>query len=146
MENARSPVAAPARPDVTLAVTRGVTRLFAELGLAPLLEFTLPTGRRVDVAGLDRGGRLVFAEVKSCRADFDADAKWTDYLGYCDAFYFAAPADFPRERLPATEGLIVADAFGGAVLADAVDRPLAPARRKALTLRFARQAARAALA
>lgn len=35
-------------------------------------------------------------------------------------------------------GLIVADGFGGAVVRDAPVTPLAPARRKALTLAFAR--------
>ncbi|SNT68177.1 MmcB family DNA repair protein [Amphiplicatus metriothermophilus] len=134
-----------ARPDVTAALTRGVARLFAELGLAPLAEFRLPNGRRADLAGLDRAGRLVFAEIKSCQADFEADAKWTDYLGYCDAFYFAVGRDFPAGLLPAGEGLILADAFGGAIMRAAPERPLAPARRRALTLRFARQAAARAL-
>jgi hypothetical protein len=129
------------RPDVTLALTRGVSRLFRDLGLAPLIEFKIPNGRRADVAGLDARGRLVIAEIKSCQADFDADAKWSEYLGFCDAFYFAVAVDFPRDILPASEGLIVADAFGGAVLRQAPERPLAAARRKSVTLRFARQAA-----
>lgn len=133
--------AAPARSGVTLALTRGVTRLFADLGLAPLAEFRLPNGRRADLAGLDPKGRIVIAEVKSCEADYAADGKWADYLDFCDAFYFAVGAGFPRALLPAEEGLIVADAYGGAVLRAAVERPLAAARRKAVTLRFARQAA-----
>jgi hypothetical protein len=36
----------------------------------------------------------------------------------------------------------VADAWGGAVLREAMAHPLAPARRKAVTLRVARLAAR----
>jgi hypothetical protein len=40
--------------------------------------------------------------------------------------------------LPDEPGLIVADGFGGAVVRDAPATPLAPARRKALTLAFAR--------
>jgi hypothetical protein len=130
-----------ARPDVTAALTRGVVRLFADLGLVSLPEFRLPNGRRADVAGLDRRGRLVVAEVKSCQADFDADTKWTDYLGFCDAFYFAVASDFPLTLLPVEEGLIIADAYGGAVIRESQERALAAARRKALTLRFARQAA-----
>jgi hypothetical protein len=129
------------RPEATLAITRGVVRLFVDLGLAPLAEFRLPNGRRADVAGIDAGGRLVIAEVKSCEADYAADGKWEDYLDFCDAFYFAVASDFPQELLPAQEGLILADGFGGAVLRLAVERPLAAARRKAVTLRFARQAA-----
>lgn len=129
------------RPARTLEVSRGVVRLFVEMGISPLLEFSLVNGRRVDVAGLTARGRIVFAEVKSCRADFEVDDKWMDYLPYCDAFYFAVAPDFPREILPRREGLIFADAYGGAELVRPEDRPLAPARRKAVTLRFARQAA-----
>lgn len=132
---------APARPDVTAALTRGVTRLFWDLGFAPMAEFRLPNGRRADVVGLDPKGRLVIAEVKSCQADFDADAKWTEYLGFCDLFYFAVARDFPLDLLPGGEGLILADAFGGAVVREGPARPLAAARRKTLTLRYARQAA-----
>ena len=134
-------VAPSPRPDVTAALTRGVARLFIDLGFAPLAEMTLANGRRADLVGLDQGGRLVIAEVKSCRADFDADAKWADYLDYCDAFYFAVAAEFPTDILPAAEGLIIADAFGGAVIRNAQERPLVAARRKAVTLRFARLAA-----
>lgn len=129
------------RPDVTAALTRGVARLFVDLGFLPLPEFTLVNGRRADLMGLDDRGRFVIAEIKSCRADFEADAKWEDYLDYCDAFYFAVASDFPNELLPAEEGLIIADAFGGAIIRAAAERPLAAARRKAVTLRYARQAA-----
>ena len=147
MENIQTAIddiaeAAPcARPDVTLALTRGVSRLFRDLGLAPMAEFRLPNGRRADMAGLCPKGRLVIAEIKSCEADFTADEKWEDYLGYCDEFYFAVNADFPRALLPVDEGLILADGFGGAIVRPSVERPMAPARRKAITLKFARQAA-----
>ncbi|MEM9495331.1 MAG: MmcB family DNA repair protein [Pseudomonadota bacterium] len=148
MQNALPQKPAPdttlARPDRTTILTRGVARLFVSLGLAPLAEFKLANGRRVDVAGLDERGRLVFAEIKSCRADFDVDEKWPDYLEFCDAFYFAVDTEFPHELLPASEGLIFADGFGGMIERAAQDRPLAAARRKAVTIRFARQAARGA--
>ncbi|GJL91460.1 MmcB family DNA repair protein [Hyphococcus sp.] len=130
----------PARPDRTLSLTRGVTRLFFDLGLSPLCEFRLANGRRADVAGIDRKGKLVIAEVKSCRADFEVDQKWPDYLDYCDQFYFAVDPDFPRELLPETEGLIIADEYGAAIARAAEERTLNSARRKAVTLRFARQA------
>lgn len=129
------------RPDVTALLTRGVSRLFRDLGLAPMAEFRLPNGRRADMAGLCPKGRVVIAEIKSCEADFAADGKWADYLPFCDEFFFAVSADFPRALLPPAEGLIVADGFGGAVVRGAHPRMMAPARRKALTLRFARQAA-----
>lgn len=131
----------PARPDVTAMLTRGVARLFRDLGLSPLVEFRLPNGRRADVAGLCIKGRVVIAEIKSCEADFAADGKWADYLPFCDEFYFAVGSDFPRQLLPPGEGLIVADGFGGAVVRASPARAMAAARRKAITLRFARQAA-----
>ena len=131
----------PARPDRTIALTRGVSRLFVELGLSPLCEFRLANGRRADIAGLDKRGRLIIAEVKSCRADFEVDQKWQDYLEFCDQFYFAVDLDFPRALLPESEGLIIADEYGAAISRPAEDRPLVAARRKAVTLRFARQAA-----
>ncbi len=132
------------RPDQTTILTRGVVRLFVELGFSPLIEFKLANGRRVDVAGLDRKGRLTVAEVKSCRADFECDGKWTDYLGFCDYFYFAVDPTFPLELLPASEGLILADAYGAMIKRPAEERVMAAGRRKAVTLRFARQAARRA--
>jgi hypothetical protein len=44
--------------------------------------------------------------------------------------------------LPSAAGLIVADRYDAAVVRDALHRPLAPARRKAELLDFARRAAR----
>ena len=131
----------PGRPDVTATLTRGVSRLFRDLGLSAMPEFRLPNGRRADIAGLCPKGRFVIAEIKSCEADFSGDAKWADYLPFCDEFYFAVGADFPRALLPPAEGLIIADGFGGAVVRASPARTLAAARRKAITLRFARQAA-----
>ena len=86
-------------------------------------------------------GQIAICEVKSSIEDFRCDAKWPEYMPYCDAFYFAVAPEFPRDILPGEPGLIVADAFGGAVLREAPAAPLAPARRKALTLAFARLAA-----
>jgi hypothetical protein len=129
------------RPDVTAVLTRGVSRLFGDLGFAPLAEFRLPNGRRADIAGLCAKGRLIIAEIKSCQADFDVDQKWAEYLPFCDEFYFAVSSDFPMDILPADEGLIIADGFGGAIIRPSSALAMAAARRKAITLRFARQAA-----
>ena len=46
-----------------------------------------------------------------------------------------------NDILPEDRGLIIADSFGAAVLREAAHHPLAGARRKAVTLRFARAAA-----
>jgi len=133
------------RPQITNAVTRGAARLFVALGYAPLLEVGLPNGRRADIMALGPRGQIAVAEVKSGLDDFRTDRKWGEYLAYCDAFYLAVAPEFPREILPEEPGLIVADAFDGAVLREAPPVPLAGARRKALTLAFARLAATRAL-
>ena len=129
------------RPQTTGAVTRGAARLFTALSFAPLLEVSLPNGRRADIMALGPRGEIAIVEVKSGPEDFRADRKWGDYLPYCDAFFFAVAPEFPRTILPEEPGLIVADAFDGAVLREAPATPLVPARRKALTLAFARLAA-----
>ena len=129
------------RPETTSAVTRGAARLLMAMGYAPLLEVGLPNGRRADIMALSPRGRIAICEVKSGLEDFRTDLKWPEYLPFCDAFFFAVAPEFPREILPEGPGLIVADGFGGAVLAEAPETPLPPARRKALTLAFARLAA-----
>lgn len=134
-------VLALSRPETTSAVTRGAGRLMLDLGYAPLLEVTLPNGRRADIMALGPRGEIAIAEVKSSLEDFATDRKWGDYLAYCDTFYFAVAPGFPREVLPGEPGLIVADSFGGAVLREPPLTPLAGARRKALTIAFGRLAA-----
>jgi hypothetical protein len=132
---------AASRPETTSAVTRGAARLFVAMGYAPLAEVMLPNGRRADIMALGPRGEIAIAEVKSGIDDYRTDRKWGEYAPFCDAFYFAVAPHFPREVLSEGPGLIVADGFGGAVLVEAPLAPLAPARRKALTLAFARLAA-----
>ncbi len=129
------------RPVTTTGVTRGAARLVTALGFAPLLEVVLPNGRRADIMALSSRGRIAIVEVKSGIEDFRADRKWGDYLPFCDLFYFAVAPEFPMEVLPDEPGLIVADSFDGAVMREPPESLLAPARRKALTLAFARLAA-----
>ncbi len=113
----------------------------AELGYAPLAEVTLPNGRRADIMALGPRGEIAIVEVKSGIDDFRTDQKWGDYRPYCDHFYFAVAPEFPRQILPEEPGLIVADAFGGAVLRDSPAIVLSGARRKALIIAFGRLAA-----
>jgi hypothetical protein len=129
------------RPGATAALARGVTQLLIDHGLAPVLEVPLANGRRADVMALTQRGEIWIVETKSCLADYSCDRKWPDYLDYCDRFFFAVTEEFPRELVPTETGLIVADGFGGAILRESPLRPLAAARRKAVTLLFARLAA-----
>ena len=133
------------RPEITANVTRGAARLLVDLGYAPLTEVTLPNGRRADLMALSAKGELVIFEVKSGIEDYRVDRKWHEYLPYCDRFAFAVAPEFPQHILPEEPGLIVCDSFGGAVLREAPATPLAPARRKALTIAFARLAAMRAM-
>jgi hypothetical protein len=129
------------RPETTEAVTRGAARLLVALGWAPLAEVPLPNGRRADLMALSPKGQFTIVEVKSSVEDYRCDRKWAEYGPFCDAFYFAVAPEFPREILSEGCGLIVADGFGGAILTPSATNSLAPARRKALTLAFARLAA-----
>jgi hypothetical protein len=122
-------------------VARGVSRLLLEQGYSPILELTLPNGRRLDVAAIGPGGELLGVEIKVALADLRGDAKWPEYLDYCDLFYFAIPPDFPHEHVPHETGLIVADRYGGAVIKEAEVQTLHASRRKAVTISFARCAA-----
>jgi hypothetical protein len=132
---------------VAIEVARGVTRLFCRRDLFAMCEVPLPNGRRADLMGIDPKGKLTIVEIKVSKADLTGDSKWTDYLDYCDNFFWAVPPALAglleEERfLPETAGVIVADRYDAAVVRDAPERPLAPARRKAEILRFARRAAR----
>jgi hypothetical protein len=127
------------QPGVLLA--RGVCRALAQHGWVVLTEVTLANGRRADVMALAPDGDIAIVEVKSSIEDFRADRKWPAYREFCDALYFAVPDDFPTELISTDCGLIIADAFAAEILRTAPVIRLAPARRKALLLRFAQLAA-----
>ena len=127
------------QPGITLA--RGVCRMFTQRGFASLTEFSTRDGLRMDVLALGKKGEIWCVEVKSSRADYLSDRKWEGYLGWCDRFFFAVPESFPDELLPFEHGLIRADAYGADILRWGPEERLAAARRKAMTLQFARNAA-----
>ncbi|MEO5773679.1 MAG: MmcB family DNA repair protein [Sphingomicrobium sp.] len=134
-------------PPIAGEVARGVTRLFCRRDLFAMCEVPLPNGRRADMMAIDPKGLLTIVEIKVAKADLVGDCKWTDYLDYCDRFFWAVPPTLAMilqedRYLPGEAGLIVADRYDAAVMREAIERPLAPARRKAELLRFARRAAR----
>lgn len=130
-----------ARGDITREVTRGARRYLRACGFAVIGEAPLPNGRRVDLVALSPDGALRIVEVKSSREDFRADQKWWEYRDYCDRFYFAAPAALGGDLFPADAGLIVADAHGALLVREAPVLRLAPARRRAMLIRFGALAA-----
>lgn len=136
-----------AEAPVAAEVARGVTRLFCRHDIFAICEVPLANGRRADMMGIDSKGCLSIIEIKVARSDLLNDGKWTEYLDYCDRFYWAVPptlAEFLREErfLPDDAGLIVADRYDAVLVREASHRQLAPARRKSELLRFARRAAR----
>jgi hypothetical protein len=124
-------------PEIALKLARGVSRFLENLGYGTLTEFSLATGRRADVFGVNERGETVIVEIKSSAVDFLTDNKWPEYREFCDYFYFAVALDFPREILPAECGLIIADAYSAEILRASDLVSLNASRRKALLLRFA---------
>ena len=115
--------------------------MLAQRGFASLTEFTTRDWLRMDVCAIGPKGEVWCIEVKSSRTDFMTDRKWEGYLGWCDRFFFAVPESFPDEILPPEHGLIRADAYGADILRWGPEEKLPGARRKAMTLQFARNAA-----
>ena len=117
--------------------------MLSDHGWACVSEVTLANHRRADILAISARGEIMIVEVKSCLSDFASDQKWPEYLPWCDQFCFAVDGDFPIDRLPeeAQVGVIVADGFGGDFVREAEVDKLAGARRKAITLKFARLAA-----
>jgi hypothetical protein len=130
------------------AVARGVARLFARNDIWCLPEVPLRCGRRADLMGIDARGQVVIVEIKVARGDLLGDAKWGDYLDYCDRFFWALPPGMDRSPLdgaaflPEVCGVIVADGYDGEILRPAALSPLAAARRKVEVESLARIAMR----
>ena len=127
--------------DTALMIQRGVSRLLRASGFAVLPEFTLATGRRADLIGLNGSGEIWIVEIKSSVEDYRCDAKWPEYRDYCDRLFFAIPSTMEPDIMPSDAGLIMADAWGADILRQAEAAMLHASRRKAVTLAFARAAA-----
>ena len=127
--------------DTALMIQRGVGRLLRAAGFAVLPEFTLATGRRTDLIGLNGNGEIWIVEIKSSIEDYRCDTKWPEYRDFCDRLFFAIPSTMEPDLMPSDAGLIMADAWGADILRQAEAMALHASRRKAVTLAFARAAA-----
>ena len=129
-------------------VARGICRLFARNDIWLIAEMPLRNGRRADLMGIDAKGKVVIVEIKTARGDLLGDAKWPDYLDFCDRFYWGLPPELDRACLdgpdyrPECCGVIIADAYDAEIVRPAPSHPLAPARRKVEVERLARAALR----
>ena len=134
-----APPLSETRPGQLLA--RGVCRHLRGHDFVTLEEFTPERGKRLDVMALGPKGELWVVECKSSRADFTSDGKWEGYLEWGDRYFWAVDEAFPTDLLPEGTGLIIADAYDAEILRMGPEVKLPPARRKAVTQRFARHAA-----
>lgn len=125
-------------------LARGVCRHLITYDFVCVEELTPVKGRRVDVMALGPKGEIWVVECKSSRADFQTDQKWTDYLDWCDRYFWAVDQDFPVELLPDDTGLMLADAHDAEIVRMGPEDKLHPSRRKVVTQKFARHAARRA--
>jgi len=138
----------PLASHVAADVARGISRLFARNGIWCLPEMPLRGGRRADLMGIDAKGHVIIVEIKVSRADLLGDGKWTDYLDYCDRFYWGLSPALDRSPLegeaflPDSCGVIVGDGYDAEILRPAPLRQLAAARRKVETERLARASLR----
>ena len=132
----------------SVAVARGVSRLFLRNQIMVQPEVSLRNHRRADLMGINAKGEIIIVEIKCSRADLLGDQKWPEYLEFCDRFFWAVPAGFdigPLDGdafLPERSGLIIADAYDAEIARPAALVPLAAARRKVEVQRLARLAMR----
>ncbi|MDQ4420394.1 MmcB family DNA repair protein [Sphingobium sp. DEHP117] len=130
------------------AFSRGVCRMLHRHDIFAVPEVPLRNGRRVDLMGLSKKGDVIIVEIKCARGDLMGDTKWTEYLDYCDRFYWAVPSElhcqelYQERFLPERCGLIVADAYDAEIARPAALHALAASRRKVETLRIARHSMR----
>jgi hypothetical protein len=111
---------------------------------------TLADGHRADIMALNSRGEILIVEIKVSTADLRGDRKWHHYRDWCDHFAWAVPphlADhLAAERFaPDACGLLVADRHEAIWVRKTCEARLSPARRKAVTLSFARAGAERAL-
>lgn len=63
------------------------TKWLYSKGFIAASEITLPNQKRADVIAFNNE-KVIIIEVKSSYQDYIQDQKWTEYLPYCDEFYF----------------------------------------------------------
>ncbi len=131
-------------------VVRGTCRLLWLQGWSPLAEVTLADGHRADLMAVSRSGEILIVEIKVSAGDLKGDRKWQAYRDFSDRFAWAVPpaltdllddARFAPDRC----GLIVADRHEALWVRESCTSALAPARRRAVLLGFARAGAERAM-
>lgn len=127
--------------ETALKIARGTMRLLLALRFSSLSEVNVKNGRRADIMAIGEDGTILIVEIKSSLNDFRVDQKWPEYRAACDRLYFAIFDPALEAIMPEDAGLILADAYGAAIVREAPEHRISPATRKALTIRFGRTAA-----
>lgn len=92
---------------------------------------------RADVIAMWLNGNITITEVKSCRADFVSDGKWSQYQEYCDRLYFAFPHDI-GVTVPKGVGVLMPNKVGHLrATQGATETRMSPKLRKELIVRLA---------
>src|SRR5690606_38187863 len=123
-------------------LARGVCRHLQSYNFVSVEEFVPERGLRVDVIALGPKGEIWVVECKSSRTDFLTDHKWQGNLDWCDRYFWAVDPECPTDLLPENTGLSIADSYSAEIIRMGPEAKLAPARRKKITQKFARDAAR----
>ena len=105
-----------------------MARLLKAHGFAAVCEVSLANGRRADVVGVSERRRDLDRGDQVRLEDFRSDHKWPEYREFCDRLLFAVRPSFPSEVLPADTGLIIADRYGGELIARRRRSTSSPAR------------------
>jgi len=135
-------------PSSARDVARGISRLFARNDIWCLPEMPLRGGKRADLMGIDAQGHVIIVEIKVSRADLLGDTKWTEYLDFCDRFYWGLAPDLDRACLqggaflPDRCGVLVGDGYDAEIVRPAPLLQMAAARRKVEVARLARASLR----
>ncbi|WAP70857.1 MmcB family DNA repair protein [Jiella pelagia] len=138
---AQDPLIDGRQSERAMMVRRGVQRMMLNLRVSMLPEMPLDSGRRADLVCLSEKGEISIVEIKTSIQDFRVDQKWPIYRLHCDRLYFATHPGVPTEIFPQEFGLILTDGYDAEILREAPVERLAPATRKAMTLKFARLSA-----
>lgn len=88
------------RKEMTKALTQNAADYLTKKGYSVHQEIGVCRRgrRRADVLALNTKNDLMVIEVKSCAADWKSDKKWTDYLAYCNRFYFCIDEEFYESK------------------------------------------------
>lgn len=131
------------RKEIADGLKKAAIGYWVKLGYGCNLELGLsPWGKhKADLVAINRHGKIVVAEIKSCHSDFSTDSKWTSYLQFCDKFYLVFTEKHWEQRkyeLPDRVGVMVLGKLGKLVCVKrAKEVRISGKQRKDLVLRIA---------